>query len=345
MHVMPRRPDAALGVEHVTTGEHAHVVLGRGVQLLERIEVAALEHDALRRREARFAHVGRIVVDHRHGETHVVGERRHFAGRVGRAQQPNMHLVEQRDARPGEALELLVVHRGAARDVLHLERVAGRVRPRRHDLLRVVAEEHERLAVGRALVAVLLRHLVVGVALSRVRIVDDLETEPGEVALLHRAQGALERGRVVGREAFRHHVEIRRIHVLVAFGRLVREAREILHAQGRRAALAEGGDDGLEGFLVHEGSFEVRAGGHLPGRTTSLRAERTVDLRVSPRVHRAGAICTLRSSPTVTRPSATRRSTSGYRTCSTSWMRASRSSRVSSSRTSTARCATMGPLS
>ena len=278
----------------------------------------------------RFA-VGRIVVDHRHGETHVVGERRHFAGRVGRAQQPNMHLVEQRDARPGEALELLVVHRGAARDVLHLERVAGRVRPRRHDLLRVVAEEHERLAVGRALVAVLLRHLVVGVALSRVRIVDDLETEPGEVALLHRAQGALERGRVVGREAFRHHVEIRRIHVLVAFGRLVREAREILHAQGRRAALAEGGDDRLEGFLVHE--------------TTSLRAERTVDLRVSPRVHRAGAIWTLRSSPTVTRPSATRRSTSGYRTCSTSWMRASRSSWVSSSRTSTARCATMGPLS
>ena len=86
----------------------------------------------------------------------VTGERRHFAGRVGRAQQPNMHLVEQRDARPGETLELLVVHRGAARDVLHLERVAGRVRPRRHDLdaaLRVDDAVAAQMASERAAVA------------------------------------------------------------------------------------------------------------------------------------------------------------------------------------------------
>ena len=87
---------------------------------------------------------------------------------------------------PGEAFELLVVHGGAAGNVLHLEHVARRRLARRHDLLGVVAEEHERPPVGRAHVAVLLRHLVVRVALRFFRVVDHLEAQPRKVALVKR---------------------------------------------------------------------------------------------------------------------------------------------------------------
>ena len=255
MHVVLRGPHAPLGVEHVAARQHAHVVVGRRAQRVERVEVAAGQHDALRRREALLAHVRRVVVHHRHGEAHVVGQRRHLARSVGRAEQPHVHLIEQGHAGPGEALELLVVHRGAARDVLHLEHIARRVRARRCKLLRVVAEEHERLAVGGTHVAVLLRHFVVGVALRLVRIVDDLEAEPCKVAFVHRAQRTLERGNIVGREACRDHVEVGRVDVAVALGGLRREAREVGRRERRGATRLEVGDDASEDVFDHGNSL------------------------------------------------------------------------------------------
>ena len=308
VRAVPSGPHAALGVEHVAARQHAHVVLRRARKIGQPIEAAALKHDAPRARETRLAHVGRIIVHHRHVEAHVRGQRRHLARRVRRAQKPHAHRLEQRHGKPRQALELLVVHARAARDVLHLEHVARARLARRHDLLRVVAEEHERLPVGRACVAVLLRHLVVGVALRLVCIVDDLEAQPRQIALADGAQRALECGDVGRREAFRQHVQIRGRHMLVALQGFLREAGEVLRGKRGRAPGLQIGDDRLERFPFH-------------------------------------AICTVLSGAMVTRPSATQRNTRGYSACSTAWIAASNSSSDMPSSTRTGSCATMGPLS
>ena len=274
MRAVLGRPHAGLGVEHVAAREHAHVVRRRAGQLVQRIEAAAGKDDALGVREAGFAHVRGVVVDHRHAKAHVRGQRRDFAGRVRRAQQPHAHLLEQRDGKPGEAFELLVVHRRPARDVLHLKRIACGMRARRHDLLRIVAEEHERLAVGGTLVAVLLRHLVVGVGLGLLCIVDHLEAYPGKVAFVDGAHGAFEHDGVGFAQAARDHVRVRRIDMLVARKGLRRKAREVVGGQDGRAARPQ--------ISRHRSE-------HVPHH----------------------AICTFLSSPTVTRPSAIWRSTSG----------------------------------
>ena len=163
--------------------EHAHVVGRLSCQVEQPVEVAALKQDALRVGETRLGKVGRVVIDDGDGEAHVRGKGRNLGRGIGCAEQPYAHLVEQGDGKPGQAFELLVMHARAARGVLHLEHVAGARRARGDDFLGVVAEEDHVAPVGRANVAVLLRHLVVGVGLRGGRIPDHLEAEPGEVAL------------------------------------------------------------------------------------------------------------------------------------------------------------------
>ena len=153
-----------------------------------------MQHDALGSRETFLVQKRRVVIDGHHMEAHMIGQLSHFYGRIGRTEQPHPHLPEERLARPGEAVELVVVHRGAAGDVLRLEDIAGRQLAGGDNFLGIVAEEHKRLSVGGTLLAVLLRDLIVHIALGSSPVVDDLEAEPRQIALVHSAQGALERG-------------------------------------------------------------------------------------------------------------------------------------------------------
>ena len=94
----PRRSPP--GSEHVTTGEHAHVVRRARRPTARAHQVAALEHDALRRREALRSR-RRIVVDHRHGETRGRRAPPLARGRVRtRAQQPNLCTWSNRGRSP-----------------------------------------------------------------------------------------------------------------------------------------------------------------------------------------------------------------------------------------------------
>ena len=86
------------------------------------------------------------------------------------------------------------MHRGTTRDVLHLKDVTIGYRARADDLLGIVAKEKERVAIGRTDIAVLLGDGVVDVVHGKGRIVDDLEAEPGEVALVDGTHGTPERG-------------------------------------------------------------------------------------------------------------------------------------------------------
>ena len=251
VHVVADRPHARFGVEHVPAREHADVIGGRGVVLVEAVEVVARKLDARGVGEALLRDVGGVVIDDRHLEADMGCKRGKLARGVGGAQKPHMDLVEQRDGAPGQALELLIVHRGAARDVLHLEHVARARRTRGHDFLRVVAEEDKRLAVGGTLVAVLLGDLVVGVLLRLGGVVDHLEAEPRQIALVDGADGALERGDVGLGQALRDDVEIIGGNVVVPRKRLSGKAGEILRRELRGLARLQVVDDGLQHGLVH----------------------------------------------------------------------------------------------
>ena len=69
---------------------------------------------------------------------------RHFASDIRCAQQPNTLRLEQRRCLPNQAIELLVMHGGTARYVLHLHQVAPRILVCAHNFLRIVGKENER---------------------------------------------------------------------------------------------------------------------------------------------------------------------------------------------------------
>ena len=113
-------------------------------------QVHRLEHDAPRRRESalRSRRPDRVV-DHRHGEAHTWSASAATSLAASDAPSSQTCTWSNRGTLAQVRPSNCSLYIEAARDA-HLERVAGRVWPRRHDLLRVVAEEHERLAVGRS---------------------------------------------------------------------------------------------------------------------------------------------------------------------------------------------------
>ena len=131
----------------------------------------------------------------------MVCKRSNFSRRVGSAQKPHAHLVEQRNGEPRKAIELLGMHGGTTRSVFHLENIARGILAPAHDFLCVVAEEHERIAAARTHVAILLRDLVVDVFAGSGRVVHIFEANPGKVAFIDRLGRALEHARISGREA------------------------------------------------------------------------------------------------------------------------------------------------
>lgn len=80
-----------------------------------------MQHDALGLRESLLVQERRVVVDGHHMEAHVIGELCHLDRRIRRTEQPDTHLPEERLAGPGEAVELVAVHRRAAGNVLCLK--------------------------------------------------------------------------------------------------------------------------------------------------------------------------------------------------------------------------------
>ena len=194
MSVAALGPYAALGVVHVATRQHAHVIGWTGGVPIERGEVLRGQQDALDARKTSLVEICRVIVDDGDIESDMRGKLGELDGNVRGAEQPDAHGVEERDACPGESLELFVMHRGTTRDVLHLKDVTIGYRARADDLLGIVAKEKERVAIGRTDIAVLLGDGVVDVVHGKGRIVDDLEAEPGEVALVDGTHGTLERG-------------------------------------------------------------------------------------------------------------------------------------------------------
>ena len=95
------------------------------------------------------------------------------------------------------------MHGRPARDVLHLEGVAGRIRARRDDLLRIAYEEGQIGPIGAPYLAVFLGDLVIHVRLGGLGVEHDLEPDPGELAFVDRAHGTFERRDVHASEAFR----------------------------------------------------------------------------------------------------------------------------------------------
>ena len=75
VHVVLKRPYAALGIEHVPAREHAHVIGRIGLDGTELVEVPTRKHDATRIGKAALAHVRGIVIDHAHVEADVRGKR------------------------------------------------------------------------------------------------------------------------------------------------------------------------------------------------------------------------------------------------------------------------------
>ena len=114
-----------------------------------------------------------------------------------------------------------------------------------------LAKEDERLAVGGTLIAVLLGDLVVGVLLCLGGVVNHLEAEPRQIALVDGADGALERGDVGLGQALRDDVEIIGGNVVVPRERLSGKAGEILRRELRGPARLQVIDDGLQHGLVH----------------------------------------------------------------------------------------------
>ena len=251
VHPVLQRPDAAFRVEHMPAREHAHIVLGTRRHVGQLVEIAAMQHDALGLRESLLVQERRVVVDGHHMEAHVIGELCHLDRRIRRTEQPDTHLPEERLAGPGEAVELVVVHRRAAGNVLCLKGVARRKLTRGHDLLGVVAEEHERLAIGGTLLAVLLRDLIVHVALGGSCIVDDLEAEPSQIALIHGAQSALKRRNVGFGQRGGDGLQRLGTDMRIARRCLIRERREILHGQHRSASGLQVFNDGCYSFALH----------------------------------------------------------------------------------------------
>ena len=251
VRTLARAPHAALRVKHVAAGKDAHIVLGGALDVVNAGKARAGQQDALSGGETLLADVGRIVIHDRHTEAHMLGKRGRLGRSVGSAEQPHVNLVEERGAHPGEAGELVVVHAGAARDVLHLEQVARRVLAAGHDLLGVTAEEDERLAVGRTLLAVLLGDFVVHIGLGSLGVEHELEANPGKLTGLHGSDGTLEDRHVGHGDAVDERVEHGRRHVLLASKGLRLEAGKVLCGENGRLALLEGLDNGSERFLLH----------------------------------------------------------------------------------------------
>ena len=277
MRVLARAPHAALRVKHVATGKDAHIVLGSALDVVDAGKARAGQQDALSGGETLLADVGRIVIHDRHTEAHMLGKRGRLGCGVGSAEQPHVNLVEERGTHPGEAGELVVVHAGAARDVLHLEQVARRVLATGHDLLGVAAEEDERLAVGRTLLAVLLGNLVVHIGLGSLGVEHELEANPGKLTGLHSSDGTLEDRHVGHGDAVDERVEHGRRHVLLAREGLRLEAREVLRRENRRLAPLESLDNGSERFLLHANILSL--------------AKHTDAVQYSPFARQDGCIC------------------------------------------------------
>ena len=248
---MAHCPQAPFGIEHVPAREHAHVVgLSRG-KLGEPVEVPAFEQDALGGRETPFVEVSGIVVDGDDLEPHVARELRQLAGRIGCPEQPHAHRVEQRNACPGEALELLIVHRRPARDVFHLEDVAGRGFARCHDLLRVVAEEDKRIAIGRTHLTVLLGHLIIHVRHGRSAVVHHLEAKPSQLAFVDGAKRAFERGDIGCRQTCGDVGQSCRRHMFVALCGIGAESGYVFGREFDWMPFFQGVDCAFDCFLIH----------------------------------------------------------------------------------------------
>ncbi len=82
VHAVLQRPDAALGVEHVATGEHAHIVVGPSRHIRQLVEGTAVQQDALGCGEPLGVQKCLVVVDGNHVEAHMIGQGRHFHRRI-----------------------------------------------------------------------------------------------------------------------------------------------------------------------------------------------------------------------------------------------------------------------
>ncbi len=202
-------------------------------------------------RESLLVQERRVVVDATTGEAHVIGELCHLDRRIRRTEQPDTHLRKERLAGPGETVELVVVHRRAAGDVLLWKVSRGESSREATISLASLQKNTSGSPSAETLLAVLLRDLIVHVALGGSCIVDDLEAEPSEVALIHGAQSALERRNVGFGQRGGNGLHVSGPICGSPAVASSRERREILHGQHRSASGLQVVNDGCYSFALH----------------------------------------------------------------------------------------------